>query len=114
MYDYIQVLWCIRLQPASIVSVARQYEQEGCVVQWLGCSGRLRGELLYSGSRGCPIINPLPVAPTVQMVPEVHMVSNPVIGVLLSVLPPTLLQQSPPKAASLSLLKSSTKSDQHK
>lgn len=76
--------------PASIVYTDRLYEQEGCVAQWLGCSGRVRGEMLHSGSRGCPIINPLPVAPTVQMVPGAHMASNPVVGILLSELPPTL------------------------
>ena len=46
-------------------------------------------ELLHSGSRGCPIINPLPVSPTVQMVPAAHMASNPVIGILFPKLPPT-------------------------
>ena len=55
-----------------------------------------RGELLCSGSRGCPIINPLPVSPTVQMVPGAHMASNPVIGILLSELHPTLLLLPPP------------------
>lgn len=59
------------------------------------------GELLYSGSSGCPIINPLSVAPTVQMVPEAHMASNPVIGILLSELPPTLLLKPPPLSLSI-------------
>lgn len=75
----------------------------------LGCSGRVRGELLCSGSRGCPIINPLPVAPTVQMVPEAHMASNPVIGILLSELPPTLLVLPPPSLPHPFLIKLSAK-----
>lgn len=35
------------------------------------------------GSGGYPIINPLPVSPTVQMVPAAHMAPNPAIGILL-------------------------------
>lgn len=56
----------------------------------------LRGEFLRWGGRGCPIINPLPVAPTVQMVPEAHMASNPVSGILLAKLPPTPPLLPPP------------------
>lgn len=96
--------------PASIVYTDRLYEQEGCVVQWLGCSGWVRGEMLHSGSRGCPIINPLPVAPTVQMVPGAHMASNPVIGILLSELPPTLSLLPPPSPHHPSPLKHGAKS----
>lgn len=85
--DYIHQAWA----PVPFVSTDRLHEREGCAVHWLGCSGRVRGELLCSGNTGCPIINPLPVAPTVQMVPEAHMASNPVIGILLSELLPVLL-----------------------
>lgn len=35
------------------------------------------------------------------MVPEAHMASNPVIGILLSELPPTLLPQPPPLSLSI-------------
>lgn len=77
------------------MSTDRLYEQEGCAAHWLGCSGRVRGELLCSGNTGCPIINPLPVAPTVQMVPEAHMASNLVIGILLSERLPVLLLLPP-------------------
>lgn len=66
--------------------------------------------MLHSGSRGCPIINPLPVAPTVQMVPGAHMASNPVIGILLSELPPTLSLLPPPSPRHPSPLKRGAKS----
>lgn len=47
------------------------------------------------GSGGYPIINPLPVSPTVQMVPAAHMAPNPAIGILLPKLPPTLYSSCP-------------------
>lgn len=60
----------------------------GVIVQWVGEFTAETGGGRSIGELGCcPIINPLPLSPTVQMVPAAHMAPNPVIGIRL---PPSL------------------------
>lgn len=74
---------CVCVLQASMTK-QRYCWGRGVIVQWVGeCTAETRGGRCIGGMGCCPIINPLPASPTVQMVPAAHMAPNPVIGIRL-------------------------------
>ncbi len=74
---------CVCILQASMTK-KRYCWGRGVIVQWVGeCTAETGGGRCIGGMGCCPIINPLSVSPTVQMVPAAHMAPNPVIGIRL-------------------------------
>ncbi len=72
---------CVCILQASMTK-KRYCWGRGVIVQWVGeCTAETGGGRCIGGMGCCPIINPLSVSPTVQMVPAAHMAPNPVIGI---------------------------------